>query len=74
MTISVELLLKKIEDLENIISELRAENKNLRQENSDLKEKLGLNSKTSSLPSSKELYKQQKQNRKSSGRKRGAHK
>ena len=62
---------KKIEQLETSISELVAENKALKSENAELKEKLGLNSKNSSIPSSKELYKSKKAEKKPSGRKRG---
>lgn len=44
---------------------LKAENKALRIENAELKEMLGLNSKNSSIPSSKELYKLKKKKKKS---------
>lgn len=43
---------------------LSIENKKLSTENIKLKERLGLNSKTSSIPSSKELYKIKKNTRK----------
>ncbi len=58
-------LQQKIEKLEGRIEELEAENKALRIENAELKERLGLNSKNSSLPSSKELYKTKKDKPKS---------
>ncbi len=47
------------------VENLKAENKALRIENAELKERLGLNSKNSSLPSSKELYKIKKDKPKS---------
>lgn len=50
-------LLELCENLKIEIENLKAENKALKIENAQLKEKLGLNSKNSSLPSSKELYK-----------------
>ena len=50
-------LQQKIEKLKAEIENLKAENKALKIENAELKERLGLNSKNSSLPSSKELYK-----------------
>lgn len=43
----------------------RSENKALRIENAELKERLGLNSQNSSIPSSKELYKLKKKKKKS---------
>lgn len=46
---------------ENI--ELKIVNAKLKRENVELKEKLGLNSKNSSISSSKELYKIKKENR-----------
>jgi regulator of replication initiation timing len=55
----------KIENLEAEIENLETENNALRIENAQLKEKLGLNSKNSSLPSSKELYKIKKNKPKS---------
>lgn len=48
---------RKIEKLESKIEELETENKALKIENAELRERLGLNSKNSSIPSSKELYK-----------------
>ena len=85
MLSSLEELVKRqaerIDQLEARLSELEAENKvlkvenaELKSENAELKEKLGLNSKNSSIPSSKELYKKQKTEKKSSGRKRGGQK
>lgn len=66
-----ESLKQTIEKLEAKIEELQAENKALRIENAELKERLGLNSKNSSIPSSKELYKITK-NKPKSDRKIGA--
>ena len=64
MSLSLEEIIKKqaekIDQLEVRISELEAENRVLHVENAKLKEKLGLNSKNSSIPSSKELYKRKK--------------
>lgn len=75
MSLSLEEIIRKqadkIDQLEMRISELEAENKALKLENAELKEKLGLNSKNSSIPSSKELYRHQKSERKSSTRKCG---
>ena len=47
---------KKIEQLEIELEKLKAENTALRKENIELKDKLGITSKNSSIPSSKELY------------------
>ncbi|GFQ89144.1 initiation-control protein YabA [Trichonephila clavata] len=58
-------LQQKIEKLEVEVENLKAENKALRIENAELKERLGLNSKNSSLPSSRELYKIKKDKPKS---------
>ena len=75
MSLSVEEIIRKqaeqIEQLGVRISELEAENRALHLENAQLKEKLGLNSKNSSIPSSKEIYKQKKSEKKGSERKRG---
>lgn len=54
-----------IDALKREIEILKSENKALRIENAELKEKLGLNSKNSSIPSSKELYKIKKDKPKS---------
>ncbi|MBS9529058.1 IS66 family transposase, partial [Wolbachia endosymbiont of Ceratitis capitata] len=61
----IEKLEAKIERLERENESLKAENKALKIENAELKERLGLNSKNSSLPSSKELYKIKKDKPKS---------
>ncbi len=61
----IERLEAKIERLEKENESLKAENKALKIENAELKERLGLNSKNSSLPSSKELYKIKKDKPKS---------
>ncbi|WP_341790541.1 IS66 family transposase [Rickettsia endosymbiont of Polydrusus tereticollis] len=66
--------MSKLEEIiERLIEEIRilkSENEALRLENAELKEKLGLTSKNSSLPSSKELYKL-KRNKPKSDRKAG---
>ncbi len=71
-------LIKKIDSiiLENIALKkenaiLRQENAILREEIAKLKDRLGLNSKNSSIPSSKELYKIKKENRQKSSRNPG---
>ena len=56
---------QRIAILEAEIEILRAENKALKIENAEAKEKLGLNSKNSSLPSSRDLYKLKKEKPKS---------
>lgn len=58
-------LLELCENLKIEIENLKVENKALKIENAQLKEKLGLNSKNSSIPSSKELYKIKKNKPKS---------
>jgi hypothetical protein len=61
-------------DLEQLFKEivlLREENQKLCQENAQLKERIGLNSKNSSIPTSKELYKIKKENKQKSTRKPG---
>lgn len=58
--------------LKSELSALKSENAKLSTENIKLKERLGLNSKTSSIPSSKELYKIKKDTRKKSDKKQGA--
>ena len=62
----------KIEQLTVENAVLKQENIELKKENNQLKEKLGLNSKNSSIPSSKELYKIKKNNKTKSDRKQGA--
>jgi len=68
-------LVKKVDILiiENIflqkeLADFKKENALLRAENEKLKDRLGLNSKNSSIPSSKELYKIKRQSRKKSNR------
>lgn len=61
----IEKLEAEIEKLEAEVGRSEAENKALKIENAQLKEKLGLNSKNSSIPSSKELYKIKKNKPKS---------
>jgi transposase len=65
-------LQKKILELEAEITVLRQDNLILKQENANLKERLGLNSKNSSIPSSKELYKIKSDNKTKSLLKQGA--
>jgi transposase len=47
--------------LKSNYEKLELDNKKLKTENNELKEKLGLNSKNSSIPSSKEMYKQKRE-------------
>jgi len=61
----MEELFKVIRKLQDQVEELKAEIVELKKENAALKEKLGLNSKNSSIPSSKELYKLKKEKPKS---------
>lgn len=61
----------EIQKLTVEVTELRKENLILKRENIELKEKLGLNSTNSSMPSSKELYKIKKENKQKSDRKQG---
>ncbi|GFY65289.1 transposase IS66 family protein [Trichonephila inaurata madagascariensis] len=61
----IEKLEAKIERLERENESLKAENKALKIENAELRERLGLSSKNSSIPSSKELYKIKKNKPKS---------
>ncbi|EAL58640.1 transposase, degenerate, partial [Wolbachia endosymbiont of Drosophila ananassae] len=61
----IERLEAKIERLEKENESLKAENKALKIENAELRERLGLSSKNSSIPSSKELYKIKKNKPKS---------
>jgi transposase len=65
----IQDLERRIKGLEIEIATLKADNALLVQENINLKDKLGLNSKTSSIPSSKELYKLKKESKTSTGRK-----
>ncbi len=53
--IEIEQLKAEIKRLEIENENFRSENKALRIENAELKERLGLNSKNSSLPSSRDL-------------------
>nr|WP_184891039.1 DUF6444 domain-containing protein [Candidatus Cardinium hertigii] len=74
MELNIEIipyLLSQVQILEAKIALLESENKALRLENAHLKEKLGLNAKNSSIPSSKELYKSKKRPSHKSGRKPG---
>ena len=82
----MEAILKKLSELESRISFLekenallkqenallKQENALLKQENAELKLKLNLNSKNSSIPSSKELYKVKKNTKKGSEKNQGA--
>lgn len=67
-------LILENEQLKLELSSLKTENENLSVENIKLKERLNLNSKTSSIPSSKELYKIKKDIRQKSLRNVGAQK
>jgi len=62
----------KLYTLECRILELELENHSLKKENAKLKEKLGLNSKNSSIPTSKEIYKLKNTNKPKSQYKQGA--
>ena len=62
----------KLYALECRILQLELENNALKKENAQLKEKLGLNSKNSSIPTSKEIYKLKKTNKPNSECKQGA--
>jgi transposase len=66
----IRLLLNKLDDLSKRIEPLETESKQLRLENTRLKERLNSNSSNSSLPSSKNL-KKKKNNRQSSGKPSG---
>lgn len=66
----LRLLLNKLDDLSRRLENVEAENKNLRIENTQLKERLNNNSSNSSLPPSKS-FKKKKNNRQSSGKKSG---
>jgi transposase len=63
--------LRIIEDLKREISELKQEIAILREENARLKERLGLNSTNSSLPPSRDIYKENRKHRPRSGRNAG---
>lgn len=63
VTVLIEELIKKISYLEQENVKLQAEVFQLCQENDRLKERLGLNSKNSSLPPSRDLYKAKRKNR-----------
>lgn len=74
-----EELIQKINLLEIESIKFKQENQELKDkiiklqaENDKLKERLGLNSKNSSIPSSKELYKVKKEQKRSSGKTQGA--
>ena len=60
MLVTVEELLNSIALLNARLCDLEEENRKLREENSLLKERLGLNSTNSSLPPSRDLYKTKK--------------
>lgn len=64
----IEYLKSEIEKLEIETENLSAENKVLKIENAQLKERLGLNSQNSSIPSSRELFKVQKKKPKVGGK------
>ena len=66
----IRLLLNKLDDLSNRFATLEAENKKLRLENAQLKERLNNNSSNSSLPPSKS-FKKKKNNRQPTGRNPG---
>lgn len=66
----IRLLLNKLDDLSRRFEVIEAENKKLRLENTQLKERLNNNSLNSSLPPSKSL-KKKKNNRQSSGKPSG---
>ena len=65
-------LIYENEQLKSELSSFKSEYKKISIENIKLKERLGLNSKTSSIPSSKELYKIKKDSKKKSSKKQGA--
>lgn len=66
----IRLLLNKLEDLSKRFEALEADNKKLRLENTQLKERLNINSSNSSLPPSKSL-KKKRSHRQSSGKPSG---
>lgn len=67
----VNNLKQRIDYLEQENATLRQENAHLHQENERLKERLGLNSKNSSLPPSRDLYQAKRKNRQRSSRNPG---
>lgn len=67
----IRLLLDKLNEISNRLDILDLENKKLRLENTQLKERLNNNSSNSSLPPSKSFKKQKKNNRGSSGKPSG---
>lgn len=69
----IRLLLNKLDDIIRRLDTLEIENKKLRLENTQLKERLNNNSSNSSLPPSKSL-KKKKNNRQSSGKTSGGQK
>jgi transposase len=69
----IRLLLNKLEDLSSRITSLEVECRQLRVENTQLKERLNNNSSNSSLPPSKS-FKKKKNNRQSSGKASGGQK
>lgn len=76
-----QLLKEEIAELKILVAkltrrvhELEEENLKLRTENNELKDRLGLNSSNSSLPSSRDLYKIKKEARQPSGKKPGGQK
>jgi transposase len=69
----IRLLLNKLDDISKRLDVIETENKKLKHENAQLKERLNNNSSNSSLPPSKSL-KKKKNNRKSSGKTSGGQK
>jgi transposase len=67
---ALRLVLNKLDDLSRRFENLEVENKKLRIENAQLKERLNNNSSNSSLPPSK-IFKKKKNNRQSSDKKSG---
>lgn len=65
-------LKSKVTALAFEIKDLKASNTKLTTENNKLKDRLGLNSKNSSIPTSKELYKIKQETKKQSSKKQGA--
>ena len=71
MGLRVEDLSRRLKSLEQRIIILEQENAELRAENDRLRERLQLNSRTSSFPPSRDLYKANRKNRSKSERKGG---